>query len=243
MRISRIHVASSLVLHEKIRLEEEAAHYVRAVLRLKVGAEVFLFNDEGAEFKGELTEVTRKAVVAKINEPVQRKTESRLWVNYGLAISRSDHMDFAIQKAVELGVSEITPLLTARSVVRLKPENRDKKSTHWQRIAQNAAEQSGRQFVPKIHQPVELGVWVNQLDGFKILLDPTARQALGNLSPGSQKVVVMSGPEGGFTQDEIDSALAMGFVAIRLGPRVLRTETAALAVLTSVQLLWGDLNV
>ena len=243
MRISRIHVASSLVVHEKIHLKEQAAHYVRSVLRLKVGAEVFLFNDEGDEFKGELIEVTRKAVVAKINEPVQRKTESRLWVNYGLAISRSDPMDFAIQKAVELGVSEITPLLTARSVVQLKPEKRDKKSAHWQRIAQNAAEQSGRQLVPKIHEPVEVGVWVNQLEGFKILLDPTAGQALGSLSPGSQNIVVMSGPEGGFTQDEIDSALAMGFVAIRLGPRVLRTETAALAVLTSVQLLWGDLNV
>ena len=242
MRISRIHVTSPLVLHEKFRLVEEAAHYVRSVLRLKIGAQIYLFNDDGVECKGELIEVSRKAVVAKINEAIQRNTESRLWVNYGLAISRSDHMDFAIQKAVELGVSEITPLLTARSVVRLKPENRDKKSAHWQRIAQHAAEQSGRQFVPKIHQPVELGVWVNRLEGFKILLDPTAKQALGSLSPGAQKIVVMSGPEGGFTQDEIDSALAMGFVAVRLGPRVLRTETAALAVLTSVQLLWGDLD-
>ena len=101
MRISRIHVASPLVSHEKFRLEEEAAHYVRSVLRLKVGADVLLFNDDGYEFKAEFIEVTRKAVVVKINEAVQRKTESRLWINYGLAISRSDHMDFAIQKAVE----------------------------------------------------------------------------------------------------------------------------------------------
>jgi len=241
MRISRIHVASPLVLYEKFRLEEEAAHYVRSVLRLKVGADVLLFNDDGYEFKAEFIEVTRKAVVVKINEVVQRKTESRLWINYGLAISRSDHMDFAIQKAVELGVSEITPLLTARSVVRLKPENRHKKCVHWQRIAQNAAEQSGRQFVPKIHLPTELEAWVNPLEGFKILLEPTARQTLGDLSPESQKVTVLSGPEGGFTAEEIKWALAAGFVAVRLGPRILRTETAALAVLTSVQLLWGDL--
>jgi 16S rRNA (uracil1498-N3)-methyltransferase len=242
MRISRIHVFSPLVLNDKVRLEDDASHYVRSVLRLKVGAEVLLFDDDGYEFKAELIEVTRKAVVATVKQAVKRQTESKLWVNYGLAVSRSDHMDFAVQKAVELGVGEITPLLTARSVVRMKPENMQKKITHWQRIAQNAAEQSGRCFVPKIHEPIELRAWVHQSDGFKILLEPSARQALGHLSPKSQKMTVLSGPEGGFTADEIEWALATGFVAVRLGPRVLRTETAALALLTAVQLLWGDLN-
>lgn len=242
MRISRIHVVSLLILHENLCLEQEAAHYVRTVLRLKVGAEVLLFNDSGYEFKAELVEVTRKAVVAKINKAVERQTESKLWINYGLSVSRSDHMDFAIQKAVELGVNEITPLLTKRSVVRVKSENKHKKTLHWQRIAQNAAEQSCRRFVPKIHEPIELNEWALDSEAFKILLEPSAKQVLGRLSPKSQRMIVLSGPEGGFSAEEVDWALAAGFVSVRLGPRVLRTETAALAVLTAMQLLWGDLN-
>ncbi|NOQ63636.1 MAG: 16S rRNA (uracil(1498)-N(3))-methyltransferase [Methyloprofundus sp.] len=243
MRISRLYVAMPLVLHETIELDDDSAHYLRAVLRLKKAQLVTLFNGEGGEFLGNTIEVSRKRVLIELQSFSEHSVESKLQVVLGLGISRGDRMDFSIQKSVELGVTEIAPLLTKRCVVQLKGDKSDKKVSHWQRISQNAAEQSGRTLRPAVDAVDSIENWVTQQTGLKIFLDPFATQTLAQYQPENNKVTLLAGPEGGFTEEERELAKQAGFIPVQLGPRILRTETAALAALTAVQFLWGDLGI
>ena len=150
-------------------------------------------------------------------------------------------MDFAVQKAVELGVGAVTPLITERVVVQLKDDRREQKRAHWQRVAQSAAEQCGRDRVPPVADPVELGKWLPLREGLRLFLDPHAENTLRDISPANDKrVVLLAGPEGGFSDRERSMAVCAGFCPVRLGPRILRAETAALAALAAMQTLWGD---
>lgn len=151
-------------------------------------------------------------------------------------------MDFAVQKSVELGVTQITPLQTERCVVQLKGDKSENKVRHWQKIAQHATEQSGRTVRPKVQEVEQLEAWVNEQVGLKIFLDPFATQTLQQLQPDDGLVTLLAGPEGGFSEQEREIAKQAGFIPVQLGPRILRTETAALAALTTVQVLWGDLG-
>ncbi|GAW84965.1 16S rRNA (uracil1498-N3)-methyltransferase [Bathymodiolus platifrons methanotrophic gill symbiont] len=231
-----------LALHKTIELDEDGAHYLRAVLRLKKGQLITLFNGEGGEFQGQTVEVSRKRVLIELQSFVSRSVESALQVNLGLGISRGDRMDFSVQKSVELGIHQIAPLQTERCVVQLKAEKGQNKVRHWQKIAQHAAEQSGRTYRPKVEDVDSLEVWVNHQDGLKVFLDPFATQTLQELQPEANKVTLLAGPEGGFSEQEREIAKQAGFISVQLGPRILRTETAALAALTAVQVLWGDLG-
>ncbi|MEY3808329.1 MAG: hypothetical protein RI893_1305 [Pseudomonadota bacterium] len=240
MRVSRLYTAALLSTGKIIELDEDNGHYVRTVLRLKKDAEIILFNGQGGEYLCTVAEVSRKTVLIAIEQWTDRSVESSLQISLGLGIARGDRMDLVVQKAVELGVNRITPLMTERCVVQFKGEKKPQRLLHWQKIVQHAAEQSGRTILPTLLEVEALHNWVNQQQGLKVFLDPYAKTSLTELKPVSMSVTLLTGPEGGFSSQERDLATAAGFIPVRLGARILRTETASLAALAAVQLLWGD---
>ncbi len=239
MRVSRLYTSAVLNIGKQIELDEDNAHYVRTVLRLKKDAEIILFNGTGGEYHCRIIEVSRKAVVIDIKHWDERSVESSLTVHLGLGISRGDRMDFSVQKVVELGVNVITPLVTERCQVQFKGEKKSQRWIHWQKIVQHAAEQSGRTQLPDLLEIDNLSQWVTQQQGLKVFLDPYAEQCLADLERPTQ-VTLLVGPEGGFSDAEREVAKTAGFIPVRMGARILRTETAALAALSAVQVLWGD---
>lgn len=248
MRVSRLYTVALLSTGKIIELDEDNGHYVRTVLRLKKDAAIILFNGQGGEYCCTVAEVSRKAVLIAVEQWTDRSVESSLQISLGLGIARGDRMDLVVQKAVELGVNKITPLMTERCVVQFKGEKKPQRLLHWQKIVQHAAEQSGRTTLPSLLEVEALHNWVNQQQGLKVFLDPYAETSLTELKPESMKacpersrrVTLLTGPEGGFSSQERDLATAAGFIPVRLGARTLRTETASLAALAAVQLLWGD---
>lgn len=240
MRLSRLYLPHDINSGEVITLGDENAHYLRAVLRLKKNALITLFNDQAGEFSARVIEISRKQVVVLAGNWCERNVESSLKIVLGLAISRADRMDLAVQKAVELGVYSIEPLISERTLVRFKGDKKKQKMQHWQNITRHAAGQSGRTEVPHITEPMQLPAWVGEQSGLKIFLDPAADCALPELSCKNSRVTLLSGPEGGFSEQERELAKISGFIPVKLGPRILRTETAAIAALAAVQLLWGD---
>jgi len=240
MRVSRLYTATPLATGKVIELDDDNGHYVRTVLRLKKDNEIILFNGEGGEYLCTVAEVSRKAVLITVKQWHDRSVESPLQIILGLGIARGDRMDWSVQKAVELGVNHITPLLTERCVVQFKDEKKPQRLLHWQKIVQHAAEQSGRTVLPELTAIEELQNWVGKQQGLKIFLDPYADRSLADMTPIDMKVTLLTGPEGGFADRERDIATAAGFIPVRLGSRILRTETASLAALAAVQMLWGD---
>lgn len=240
MRISRLYVPLPLALNEQVELDDDSGHYVRTVLRLKKDDAIILFNGKGGEYTCELSEVSRKTVLIATKSWSDRNVESPLQVTLGLGISRGDRMDLSVQKAVELGVHRITPLITERCVVQFKGDKKPQRLQHWQKIVQHAAEQSGRTVLPELIEIAALQNWVGNQQGLKVFLDPCAEQSLAQLQPDGMKVTLLTGPEGGFADQERNIAKAAGFIPVRLGSRILRTETAAIAALAAVQMLWGD---
>jgi 16S rRNA (uracil1498-N3)-methyltransferase len=240
MRVSRLYVNAALNVGGRIELDDDATHYVRSVLRLKQDQNIVLFNGQGGEYVGRFSEVSRKHVRVEIETYSQRDVESPLQVNLGMGISRGDRMDWAVQKAVELGVAKLTPLLTERCVTKLTDDKKQQRLQHWQHIVQHAAEQSGRTRLPEMSDIIDISEWLSQQQGLRIFLDPYAEHSLADLQPENQRVTLLSGPEGGFSESERQLAKAVGFIPVRMGARILRTETAVLSALTAVQTLWGD---
>jgi 16S rRNA (uracil1498-N3)-methyltransferase len=240
MRVSRVYTSAALALGKQVELDEENGHYVRTVLRLKKDTEIILFDGKGGEYLCTVSEVNRKLVIIAVNKWLDRSVESSLLVTLGLGISRGDRMDLTVQKAVELGVNFITPLLTERCVVQFKGEKKPQRLLHWQKIVQHATEQSGRTILPVLTEIEQLQFWVGRQNGLKVFLDPYADLTLIDVAPIDMKVTLLTGPEGGFSAQERDIAKAAGFIPVRLGSRILRTETASLAALAAVQMLWGD---
>jgi len=232
-----------LAAGKHIELDDENAHYVRTVLRLKKDAEIILFNGAGGEYLCAVAEVSQKTVQIAINKWLDRSVESPLLVTLGLGISRGDRMDFSVQKAVELGVNHMTPLLTERCVVQFKGEKKPQRLLHWQKIVQHAAEQSGRTTLPELTDIEYLQQWVSKQKGLKVFLDPYAESTLTDINPIDMQVTLLTGPEGGFSGPEREIAKVAGFIPVRLGSRILRTETASLAALAAVQMLWGDFSI
>lgn len=240
MRISRLYTNAELQIGRAIELDDDNAHYARSVLRLRNDAQIILFNGQGGEFQGKILEISRKFVRVELEKFIDRSVESNLKIQLGLGISRGDRMDFSVQKAVELGVTSITPLITERCVVQFKDEKKSQRWQHWQKISWHAAEQSGRTVLPDFADISTLNVWVTQQSGLKVFLDPYAEKNLAQLAPENNCVTLLTGPEGGFSSQERELAKASGFIPVRLGSRILRTETASLAALSAVQMLWGD---
>lgn len=242
MRISRIFLPLSLNPDSLLHLEGERAHYVRTVLRLKPGAPLAVFNGEGGEYPAKVEEVHKEAVTIALGGCKLREAESPLQSLLGLGISRSERMDLAIQKAVELGVSAIAPLFTERCLVQLDPVRKEQRLRHWRTVAQSACEQSGRNRLPEIFAPIQLSDWVQTQTGLRLFLHPHGGKRLGELPRPTGQICLLAGPEGGFAESECEMALAAGFTPLQLGPRILRTETAALAALAAIQTIWGDMG-
>jgi 16S rRNA (uracil1498-N3)-methyltransferase len=238
MRLSRFFIDAPLSLGEH-ELPEAQAHYIGRVLRMSEGAAVQLFDGSGQEFLGVLLEVGKKRVSVRLDESFAGQPDSTLNIHLGQGLSRGERMDWAIQKATELGVREITPIVSERCEVRLKDERADKRLQHWRQIAISACEQCGRSSVPVIHPPLLLAEWLKACEAeLKLVLHPVAEPWASHARPASLAFLI--GPEGGLSEAEVQQAQAAGYHSARLGPRVLRTETAPVVALAVAQQLWGD---
>ncbi len=243
MRIPRIYQPVALRRGQLIELDGQAAVHLTRVLRLRAGDALVLFNGEGGEFTARLVEAGRRSARIEVGEFIDRELESPLQLVLAQGVSRGERMDYTVQKAVELGVSRILPLETVRSTVNLDGERRVKRRAHWQGVVNAACEQSGRNRVPVVEPVRGLADWLAEVTdepGLKLVLHHRAEQSLAELPPPEGPVTLLVGPEGGLSEEEIEAALACGFQPLRLGHRVLRTETAALAAMSVLQWLWGD---
>ncbi|MDT8879046.1 16S rRNA (uracil(1498)-N(3))-methyltransferase [Halomonas saccharevitans] len=241
MKAPRIHVAADFHVGGDVVLPEGPARHVARVLRLGEGAVLRLFDGAGLEARAVLVEASRKRVVARLEAVEPGRGESPLAVHLGQAISKGDRMDYAIQKAVELGVAAITPLYTEHGDVRLKAERAAKKLAHWQAVAASACEQCGRATLPPVHAPMGLAEWLAARDeALRLVLHPGTPGAL-DVAEAPASAAVLIGPEGGLAEAEVEAARAEGFAPLSLGPRVLRTETAPVVALSLLQARFGDL--
>lgn len=219
-------------------------HHLRRVLRLQNGTQLRVFDGLGHEYAAALQLTGKETGQIAIYDLIRKENESKLSISLMQAISRSNRMDYTIQKAVELGVDEIRPVFSARSVVQLNADQVTRKLAHWKRICISACEQSGRCRLPTLAPPQTIAQACHaRADDLKFLLDPTANNTLSAYRLHTPRgVALLVGAESGLDQAEVDSARAAGFSAIRLGPRILRTETAGAACLAAIQTLWGDFS-
>ncbi len=224
-------------------LPPEAAHHASRVLRLRVGDAVQIFDGLGHALDAKIYSIKGKHVVLHELQTCMDGAESPLRIVLAQAMSSSEKMDWVVQKATELGVTEIQPVHAQRSVARLSGPRAEKRTAHWRGIAIAASEQCGRNRLPHVHAPLELSAWLEQarqLPGSKFILLPEGVNMLHKQPPPQECATLLVGPEGGFGESEMQLAQQMGFVPIRLGARTLRTETAALAGIAALQTLWGD---
>lgn len=237
----RLYVPATFEVGIVLVLPEGAARHVTRVLRMGEGAPLVLFDGRGQEAGVRLADVGRKQTTVSIEAVWSGGGESPLSVHLGQAISKGDRMDYAIQKAVELGVSAITPLYTERGDVRLKGEREEKKLAHWQAVAASACEQCGRAVVPVVHPPQSLDEWLTERhETLRLMLHLATGNAFAHHAP-PDAIALLIGPEGGLSETDIQMATGNGFIPLTLGPRVLRTETAPVVALTLLQHYFGDM--
>lgn len=242
MRIPRVYVDQPLASGADCPLDRRALDHAIKVLRLRAGDPLCLFNGQGGEFAAVLARGADGALLAQVGEFTPDRRESPLAVRLVQGISRGERMDYTLQKAVELGVTDIVPVVTERTVLRLTGERAERRLAHWRGVVLAACEQSGRTRVPEVAEPRTLAEHLAEpLQGVGLLLDPTAAQALAQTGPHVGPVSVLLGPEGGLADHEREAAQAVGYRSVRMGPRVLRTETAAVVALTLLQARSGDL--
>lgn len=242
MRVPRIFIESRIVAGKDVYLTGTALQHVSKVLRLRAGAEVILFDGGGGEWRATLESIRGDHAQARLIEhhAVDRETPLRWELVQG--ISRGERMDYTLQKAVELGVAAIHPVETKRTVVRLSSERADKRRSHWQGVVTSACEQSGRTHRPAVEEIMTLDAFLaSRPDGLLLVLDPEAETHIGDLpATAPPRVFLLAGPEGGFEDSERDSLRRAGATGVRLGPRILRTETAALVAAALLLARWGD---
>jgi len=239
-RVPRFFAPVQLSLGAEIDLPERVARHC-AVLRLRRGDAVVLFNGEGGEFSAELTRVSRGDARAHVISRQTPQRESPLAIALAQCVSSGDRMDATLQKSTELGVSRIVPIASERSVVRLSSDRADRRVAHWRNVVIAACEQCGRNHVPEVAAIIDFDAFLDRAarDALQLLLAPDAERELKQLEPPG-KVTLLVGPEGGLAPEERQRAERRGFVPLRFGPRVLRTETAPLATIAAMQALWGD---
>jgi 16S rRNA (uracil1498-N3)-methyltransferase len=202
---------------------------------------ITLFNGSGAEYQGNITQISNRQVSVRIGALSRTESESPLEISLLIGISRGERFDYALQKSVELGVSRLYPLFTQRCMVKLTAKRQSQRMLHWHKIVQNACEQSGRCRLPHLEEPKPFATLLDsELPGCLLLLDPDGSSRLSDITPSDSKISLLVGPEGGLTQAESEMAGNRGFSAVSLGPRILRTETAPLAAMAAIQTLWGD---
>ena len=242
MRIPRFFEDQPLSNGQHTDLSEAVVQHVSRALRMRVDDQLILFNGDGNEYHARLTNVAKRQASVEIKSVTRPERISPLQIHIGQSLSRGERMDYAIQKASELGMQQMTPLFSERCEVKLSSERQDKRLRHWQQIAISACEQSLRCDVPDIRPPETLRDWISQVDAdLKLVLHHHTAQPLETLDPPGS-VALLIGPEGGLSEAEVELALEHGFKPVAFGPRVFRTETAPVAALSILQFLWGDLG-
>ena len=246
----RFYNQDNLKISATVKLSDNAAAHATRVLRLEISDEIVLFNGDGNDYTCAITSIKKSEVLAIVKSFVKITNESRLNITLLQGISSGDRMDYTIQKAVELGVTAIVPIITTRSVVKLSAERTEKRLAHWQGVVHAACEQSGRAIIPQVAAPLTLSAWLattpspfkgeGKTPPTRLLLNPIGAMRLAELEKPSGNIELLIGAEGGLSQSEIDTALSQGFQSVVLGARVLRTETAALTAIAAMQTLWGD---
>ncbi len=242
MRIPRIFHPQLLSANSRVKLDDNATRHVAKVLRLGRGAELILFDGSGAEYPATIVELEKRQVTAATRERRDINLESPLQITLAQGISKGDRMDYTIQKAVELGVKRIVPLNTERSMVNLKGDRLEKKFMHWNGVIISACEQCGRNNLPELLPQQNFDTWLQRgIQGAGLVLDHRAKKTINSLEM-CDELTLLIGPEGGLSEQERERALKTGYQGLCLGPRVLRTETAALTALAALQSRWGDLR-
>ena len=242
MRTTRIYLDSSITTGETLTLSANASNHLVRALRYKKGSIVTLFNGEGGEFSATLLDEDPRSASVIINSFTDKDHESPLSISLIQGLSRSEHMDITIQKATELGVTEIIPVICQRST-NLNKNRTGKKQQRWNQIAISACEQSGRNLIPRIHQLTPLDKAINEVAAStRLVLDPGATQGVKSIGINNTSICILSGPEGGLSQQEINTSSDAGYNRVTIGPRILRTETAGPAIITALQTLWGDMG-
>ncbi|MEW5834149.1 MAG: 16S rRNA (uracil(1498)-N(3))-methyltransferase [Pseudomonadota bacterium] len=244
MRTIRIHVDQPLAVGTTVALPAQAAEHVARVLRMGVGDPLVLFNGDGHDYTAIITEAGKRQVVANVAAAEAMHRESPLRLVLAQGVARGEKMDLIVQKATELGVSAIVPLVTERSEVKLDGDRAAKRLAHWQAVVASACEQSGRAVMPAITAPQPLAAWLASLDSqdaLRLALLPEGTLRSNALRPTPAGALLVVGPEGGLGDRDIAALTAHGFAGLQLGPRILRTETAGLAAIAALQALHGDL--
>lgn len=243
--LTRLYFPDRIADHSEFLLPPAQAHHTARVLRLEAGDDLTLFDGKGAEYPAAIVRVDRSRVTVRVGERRARDRESPLAVTLVQAVSSGERMDYTVQKAVELGVVRIAPVTSSRCVVRLAGARAAKRAAHWHAVAVAACEQCGRNRVPEVAPVTSLRNWLGSRSAGGasccLLLAPHAGARLRDVVRPPAAVTLLVGPEGGFTPEEEQAAQRAGFSPVRLGPRILRTETAAVAALAALQTLWGDL--
>ena len=241
MRTPHIYTQQPLTIGSSIILEEAPSRHISQVMRLHPGDKLNLFNGDGQQYNACLQSCSKQKVEAKILSAIEKDTESPINFTLALGISKGERMDYALQKAVELGINRFTPLFTERTVVKLKEERLERRLDHWRKVAIAACEQSGRNTIPSLEPAQQFNDWIIKSEqGTRLILHPNATHTLDSIAAPKEFVLLLIGPEGGLSETEITTAEANGFMPVKLGPRVLRTETAPIAALAAMQMLWGD---
>lgn len=242
MRIPRIYLPLDLNNNLPLELTDHAFQHVVKVLRMKENSKLIVFDGNGHEYGATIQQVNKKNAFIKVESLIDNKTESNLKIHLGLGISKGERMDFAIQKVVELGVTEITPLFTEHCIVNLNEKRMQKRLQHWQGIIIGACEQSGRSVLPVINTATTLTKWSESINKICLVFDPLSTRSLNEIKSKSDCINLVIGPEGGLSSKEIfELDEKENFYTVKFGSRILRTETAAISAITAIQLLWGDL--
>ena len=243
MHVVRVYYDGDIKSNTLITLGIKASHHILRVLRINIGDALVIFNGKAGEYSATFTAIKHKHAIVAVTTMQRTQTESPVQLELAQGISRGERMDYALQKAVELGVSKIVPLFTERCGVKLKNKRLENRLAHWNSIIVGACEQSGRCIIPPLATAQPLDQWLTKKrSGLQLVCDPRAQTTLSALPKTATHVTVLIGPEGGLTAEELQHAKNAGFIGFSLGPRILRTETAALAALTSLQLRFGDLD-
>jgi len=241
-RLPRVFTSRLLAAGDTVTLDERASHYLARVLRLSTGDAVTLFNGDGNDYPGKVTQDRRNSVAVLLTAGSAPGTESILKITLAQGVSKGDRMDYCVQKATELGVHCVQPLLTRRVEVRLNQQRLSKRLAHWQQVVISACEQSGRAVIPEVLAPISLSDWLaSDSASLRLVLDPEAESKLTDYTISDGSISILVGPEGGFAGEELEQARASGCYTVSLGPRVLRTESAGPAAIAVLQSMAGDL--
>ncbi len=245
MRSHRFFADIPLECGQIVELPREAAHHCSQVLRYKVSDPLTLFNGDGFDYLATINSINKKTCQVELLSKQAISNESPLSIHLLQGVARGDKMDFIIQKAVELGVTEITPLFSERCNVKLDAKRLAKKMQHWHKVIVSACEQSGRATIPSLHQAIRMEAFIPNSDDLNLILEPTANHSIATLTidpQANQRINLLVGPEGGFSEKDLSLQQKIDINTVRMGPRILRTETAGLAATAVLQSTYGDLK-